>query len=118
MPIENSHAINIIELVGGLPLALDQAGAYVFTVEGSFAEYEELLRTKYTEHMFENKDPKGNTVFATTRHTTNTVWRLSFDALPQDAAKLLMLCSFIGNRSIQREMLYRGRGEVNWMKSL
>jgi len=91
--------------LGYLPLALDQAGAYIHTAQYSLDQYLKEYQTNASYLL--NKGWKGGkqdrSVFAT--------WEISFNAIqhksPQ-AAKLLLICGCLNNEDISEELLKRG----------
>ena len=89
--------------MGYLPLALDQAGAYIHMQQYSFRRY-----LKQNASYLLSKEWKGGnhdrSVFAT--------WEISFNAIDKEnpkAAGLLLVCGFLDNEDICEEFLHRGR---------
>jgi tetratricopeptide (TPR) repeat protein/transcriptional regulator with XRE-family HTH domain len=94
----------IAELLGGLPLALEQAGAYVDVNGRDLASYAELLRTRLVELMGEGK-PAGYP------HALATTWSLSFERVEDEsraAADLLRLCSVVAADDLPATALAAG----------
>jgi tetratricopeptide (TPR) repeat protein/nucleoside phosphorylase len=93
----------IVTLLGGFPLALDQAGAYLEETGCSLAEYLTQLQQK----AFALLQRRG----ATSReHPASLVatWSLSFEKIEQAdplAADLLRFCAFLAPDSIPQELL-------------
>jgi tetratricopeptide (TPR) repeat protein len=81
----------IAEALGGLPLALDQAAAYLIENHWrSLAEYAQLLQSRMAELMREGKPEEYSLPVTTT-------WELSFQRIEEEqpaAADLLRLCAF------------------------
>ncbi|RPB28754.1 hypothetical protein L211DRAFT_818649 [Terfezia boudieri ATCC MYA-4762] len=105
IPSEQTTSITIAEELGYLPLALDQAGAYIHMAQYSLGQYLEDYRTNATYLL--SKGWKGGkqdrSVFAT--------WEISFNTIQQKspkAAKLLSICGFLNNEDISEELLKRG----------
>src|SRR5258706_15679357 len=103
--IEQRAAGNIAEKLGYLPLALDQAGAYIHMQQYSFSRY--LERYESNASYLLSKRLKGGkhdrSVFAT--------WEISFNAIEKanpKAAELLLVCGFFHNEDICEEFLRRG----------
>jgi hypothetical protein len=121
--LERHYAKQIVELLGELPLALDQAGAYIFSTDSSFKSYY-VDQLKENPRDFKPKFWEGGVVSRDTKmptsHKINTVWRVSFDALNDDAKNLLRILSFIGNDDIPQEMIKRNTDKkmLSWLKGM
>ncbi|HEY1351080.1 MAG TPA: FxSxx-COOH system tetratricopeptide repeat protein [Ktedonobacteraceae bacterium] len=92
--------------MGGLPLALDQAGAYIQTCRCSLADYLELYRY-HRRVLLQRRGAESpehpDAVTAT--------WALSFQRVAQQdagAAELLRLCAFLSPDAIPEELLSGG----------
>lgn len=91
-----------------MPLAIDQAGAYLHTMQKQLASYLPLLHHTHIKETLSRKPPSSvwhyeESVFST--------WELSFQEIQgkhPKAAELLTLCSFLSNGEIQPDMLERG----------
>lgn len=99
----------VTKRLGGLPIAIVQAGAYVGTRKVPFQKYattfdrclEKLLREK-----------PENLTWGYGDETVFTTWEVSFEAVREKnekAAELLSLCSFLSNENIDEDMLCRGK---------
>lgn len=91
----------VAEALGGLPLALAQAAAYVEVSGRDLASYAELLRTRLVELMGETPPEDYPSTVATT-------WRLSFERLEHAcpaAVALLRLCAFLAPDDIPISVL-------------
>lgn len=95
--IERTHAVTIIERVGALPLALDQAGSYISSLQITYDEYIILLDAQFSE-MASRRPAKA--VWGYRTDTVFTTWEISFKALGSAAQELLMLCAFLDNEDI------------------
>ena len=99
----------IAEAVGGLPLALEQAAAYLIENEWrSLADYAQLLRTRMAELLREGKPEDYPLPVAST-------WDLSFRRLEQEqpaAADLLRLCAFLAPDDIPITVLRAAAREL------
>ena len=111
---EREAAIQIIEALGCLPLALEQAGAYIWTKKQRFAIYlveyrkraKELLRDSPPKFGEYNRDPETSAY-----HTVWTTWDLNFAAVKREseaAAELLTFSAFLANAPIPCELLIKG----------
>lgn len=93
-----------------LPLALDQAGAYIEEVGCSLSAYLELYRT----HRKELLQRRG---YASSAHPepVGTTWSLSFEKIEQvnpAAADLLRLCAFLEPDAIPEELISEGSAHL------
>jgi tetratricopeptide (TPR) repeat protein len=94
--------------LGYLPLALEQAGAYVGKqgLGFSFADYLELYAK--AEHELLAKPARGSTEYPAAVYTT---WRTTVDKLPADARTMLRLSAFLAPAPIPFRMFVEGRAE-------
>ena len=102
---EQAAASTIVQELGYLPLALDQAGAYIYMAQYSLGRYLKQYQTNASYLL--SKGWRGGkqdrSVFAT--------WEISFNAIQQkrpEAANLLLICGFLNNEDICEELLKRG----------
>jgi Tetratricopeptide repeat len=94
--------------LGGLPLALEQAGAYIQASGGSLARYLALFRKRRPE-MLARGEPTGYS------QTVATTWRLAFEDVQQAApvaAGLLRLLAFCAPEAIPLRRLLQPRPEL------
>lgn len=103
-------AIWISQELGQLPLALDQAGAYIEETAISPEEFISL----YRKHRYTILNRRGH---ANTGHLTTvaTTWLLSFEAVEQRnavAADLLRLCAYLASENIPEEIITRGAAHL------
>jgi hypothetical protein len=99
----------LAELLGYLPLALAQAGAYVQATRRSLAWYFELLQTRSSELL------DRGTASTDYRWTVATTWQLAFLQVQEAsavAADLLNLCAFLAPENITRTLLSGGAEHV------
>jgi tetratricopeptide (TPR) repeat protein len=90
----------LAEALGDLPLALEQAAAYLDETASSPNEYLDLLSERARE-LFALGQP------ATTAHTIATTWAVSLQRLRQQAPAaedLLVLCAFLAADDIPRSL--------------
>jgi tetratricopeptide (TPR) repeat protein len=92
--------------LGGLPLALDQAGAYIEETECSLLDYQQRFQTRRA-HLLQRRGgkvpdhPEG----------VATTWSLSFEKIEEknpDAADLLKLCAYLAPDAIPENILLQG----------
>jgi tetratricopeptide (TPR) repeat protein len=100
------QAEELSKALDGLPLALDQAGAYILEAPSSLAEYLELY--KNSPHKLLSM--RGDHIYDHPESVTCT-FRMSFDrvaAINSAAADLLRLCAFLDADTIPKEIFQRG----------
>ncbi|KAL7268612.1 hypothetical protein RUND412_008760 [Rhizina undulata] len=109
---ELREAREIVKMLGELPLALDQAGAYISSLETLFSAYRNKLR-QGLKVVFDTEldDPS----LPSHKASVLTTWELSYQELPEDARQLLELCAFLGNEDIPEELFRRGKSGVSWI---
>lgn len=95
--------------LGGLPLALDQAGAYIQETECSLSAYLDRYKARRAELLgyrgASNSDHP---------HSVATTFSLSFERIKmanETAADLLRACAFLHPDAIPEEFFTRGAGE-------
>ncbi|WP_126579944.1 FxSxx-COOH system tetratricopeptide repeat protein [Tengunoibacter tsumagoiensis] len=96
-------AILISQELGGLPLALEQAGAYIIATGMSVQEYHELYQT-HRKFLLARHEPLVNDH----PEAVATTWSLSFKRIQQKnpaAADLLRLCAYLAPDAIAEEIL-------------
>jgi tetratricopeptide (TPR) repeat protein len=101
-----AKAREICEELGGLPLALDQAGAFIENAQCSLQHYQELYRAHRT-HLLKQR---GDLVMDHPAPVAAT-WSLSFEKVEQRspvAADLLRFCAFLHPDAIPVELITKG----------
>ena len=103
-PEENqAQARQIVAEMDGLPLALDQAGAYIEETRCGLSQYHDLYATRRKELLLR----RGR--FAIEHpDSVSTTWSLSFQKIEQEnpaAADLLRLLTFLDPEAIPEEMI-------------
>jgi tetratricopeptide (TPR) repeat protein len=100
----------VVETLDGLPLALDQAGAYIEETGCSLTDYLELYQTHRDRLLHRRgRDPVGHL------EAVAMTWSLSFERVKQAnlaAAELLQTCAFFHPDSISETMLIAGASEL------
>jgi hypothetical protein len=84
--------------LGYLPLAIDQAGSYIFAQQIELSAYLPRLTDNFKK--VSSRKPKGNWPYGKTLFTT---WELSLEAIEKQnpaAVKVLTLCAFLGPETI------------------
>lgn len=104
-------AEQIADLLGGLPLALDQVGAYIEENQCSLADYLAL----YQKRAIDLLKRRGRVYPLSYPHAVATTWSMSFVRIEQlhpGAADLLRLCAFLHPNSIPEAMLLAGKVDL------
>lgn len=105
---EQEQARQISEELGGLPLALDQAGAYLRATRASLATYQQLYRQRRADLLRQRRSQEHPAAVATT-------WNISFErveAVNPAAAELLRFCAFLAPDAIPEELLSKGAAHL------
>lgn len=100
--VDADAACAVAEALGRLPLALEQAAAYMEVSGRDLAGYADLLRSRLFELMQEGR-PHGYP------HTVATTWRLALDRLEEEVragTALLRLCAFLAPDDIPVGVLH------------
>jgi hypothetical protein len=95
----------IVELLGCLPLAVDQGGAFIRSRHKTLTDYHRL----YEEHQHEVLQVKPK--LGDYDKTVLTAWEINFEQVERDskeASNLLLLFCFLDASGISETMLYRG----------
>jgi tetratricopeptide (TPR) repeat protein len=91
--------------LGDLPLALEQAGAYIETTGIALTEYQELFQSRRKELWVDESHPPDYP------DSVATTWSLSMEQVSQEtqaATGLLNLCAFLAPDDIPLELLSGG----------
>jgi nucleoside phosphorylase/tetratricopeptide (TPR) repeat protein len=109
-PEEKAAADELANELGDLPLALEQAGAYIEECGDTIGHYLELFRTRRQELLKRGKLSQDYP------DTVATTWELSFQkaqaASPEAAADLLNLCAFLAPDDIPKKLLEQGAAHL------
>jgi TIR domain len=95
---------NLAEALGDLPLALEQAAAYISKSGMPFSHYLEMFQ-KHRKKILELGEPTAYP------DTVATAWEISFRKVQKDSppgADLLKLCSFLAPDEIPKSLLLGG----------
>ena len=102
----NSEALKIVEELGFLALAIEQAAAYIREASKNIFNF---LGEYYCHRKVLSRRPRGNWAY---QHVIATTWSLSFKIVKErntDAAQLLNLFAFLNPDEILIEFLDAGR---------
>src|SRR5579864_1500598 len=100
----------LVEELDGLPLALDQVGAYLEEIDCSLADYLALYQQRRTALL-----KRQSMVSTDYPHTVASTWSLSFEQAEQAdpaAAELLRLCAYLAPDAIPEEIITEGATEL------
>jgi hypothetical protein len=103
-------ALAIAQELGGLPLALDQAGAYIEETQCSLSNYLQLYRSKRADLL----KARGGLVLDHPEPVATT-WSLSFAQVQERsavAADLLRVCAFLHPDAIPEEIITEGAAKL------
>lgn len=106
-PQDHEVARQISQELGGLPLALDQAGAYIAAAGVNLADYLHLYQMRRSELLKQRRNHDHPQSVATT-------WNISFEhvgAANPAAAELLSFCAFLAPDPIPEEIFVTGANE-------
>lgn len=106
-----SQARTIAHTLGGLPLALDQAGAYIEETACGLASYYTLYQTQRKALLHW----RGDLASADYPASVATTWSLSFEKLHHTntaAAELLQFFAFLAPDGIPEEVISQGASEL------
>ena len=113
-PADLALSREITEELGGLPLALDQAGAYLEETQCGLARYLQLYRTRRATLL-----QRRGGVILDHPEPVATTWSLSFEKVEQRspaAADLLRLCAFLHYDAIPEEIITQGAPRLgSWL---
>ena len=102
---DRQAARDLAEILGGLPLALEQAAAYMLAVGNTLADYLILFRQRRAE-LLARGEPTGYD------KTVASAWALAFDRLQQtepDAVGLLRLIAYYAPEAVPLRLLLEPR---------
>jgi tetratricopeptide (TPR) repeat protein len=115
-PLDNVSATvrtaaeQLVSELDGLPLALDQAGAYMEDTGTSLSEYLSLYRRYHLALLRQQSSMPSDYP-----HTVASTWALSFQQVEEQdaaAADLLRLCAYLHPDAIAEEILTEGAAEL------
>ena len=104
--IEATAADQLAQELGYLPLALEQAGAYILAKKLSFGKYLAAYRQRRLQLLERQKPLVGNYP-----NSVATTWSINMEAVEQTtpaAAELLRFSAFLASENIPYELLERG----------
>ena len=105
---DHKEAVVLSRLLDGLPLALDQAAAYMKETLCSLSSYRQLYHRSHKE-LLERKSMYKN-LYSDYDESVATTWIISFNQIQQFAAAydLLCFCSFLQADAMPENLLIEG----------
>ena len=103
---ERMQARNLVQEMGGLPLALDQAGAYLDATGMSLEEYQRIYKQHRRMLLQERRSRVSDHPLPVA-----TTWSLSFQKMEEKnaaAADLLRLCAYLAADAIPEAIITKG----------
>lgn len=113
---EKDDARELVKTLGYLPLALAQAGAYIYQNNLPIAAYLHLYKNYEIELLEDKTLPKGSDVLPVA-----VTWNISLDAIAKEAlligpsplaVEFLVICSYLSPDKISRKVL------LSWLKGI
>ena len=109
-PEDHAYAQEIVAVLGGVPLALDQAGAYIEETGCSLAEYLERFKQREIALLKRRGEIRRD-------HPDSvvTTWSLCFEEIEHSdlaAADLLRFCAFLAPDAIPQELITANAAEL------
>ena len=105
---EHAVAKEIVSIMGGLPLALDQAGAYIESTRCSLSDYLTLLRSSHLR-LLNERDTHANHL------SVMKSFELIFERLEQNspsATALLTVCAYLSPEAIPETFFIEGASSL------
>jgi tetratricopeptide (TPR) repeat protein len=105
---DEASAVAVAEFLGDLPLALEEAAAYIEETRIDLVEYLRLARER-TAELFGLDQPSGD------EQRVATTWSVSLDSIRLEAPaaeELLDLCAFLAPDDIPRELPRHDPGQL------
>jgi len=109
-PEDHTQAERIVELLDGLPLALDQAGAYIEATRCGLSNYFALYQSYHAELLKQ----RGNNI-PNHPDSVTTTFLLSFEKIRKAnraSAELLRSCAFLHPDDIPEEIMIEGSSRL------
>ncbi|KAF3914388.1 hypothetical protein ABW21_db0202188 [Orbilia brochopaga] len=106
-PEDNMLAADLVEQLGGLPLAIAQISGYINQQRYSLKEFLPLYR-KNTAKVHQKRVGKSSY-----DQTISTVWDADFERLPDEATTLCNLLAFLDSEMIRDSMLLEGGPSIS-----
>jgi tetratricopeptide (TPR) repeat protein len=119
VPLEGQAAVELAQELGCLPLALEQAGAFIAVHDSRFSDYLAECRTSLLTVLGEQGPVAGGLAEEGSeirqRATVRTTWERSFRAVREQSpatAELLLACAFFDADYIPEDLLIAASSEL------
>lgn len=109
-PAQHKAAAQLAERLGYLPLALEQAGAFLTAKKARFQDYLTSYGKRHLELLKESRPVTGNYP-----ESVATTWAINFrevEKLSEAASDLLRMSAFLSPDSIPLELIAEGKAEL------
>ena len=110
----DTAAEKLVEQLGGLPLALEQAGAFIKSLACTIPQYLEMYDSQRLRLLNKRKAMPVSEYDSPERLAVRTTWQLNFEHIQQSvdvgntASKFLYASAFLNANEIQREIINVG----------
>ena len=111
-------AEKLVQRLGGLPLALEQAGAYIKSLHCTISQYLELYDKQNLRLLNRQKAIPASVYESPERLAVPTTWQLNFEHIKQTvddgkaAVRFLHACAFLNPNEIQKDIINVGEPPV------
>ena len=113
-----TEAEKLVQQLGGLPLALEQAGAYIKSLSCTIPEYLEQYNLQRLRLLNRQKTTPVTVYESTERLAVRTTWHLNFEHIKKAvdngnaACKFLYASAFLNANEIQKDIINIGKPPV------
>ena len=114
----STEAACLVATLGGLPLALEQACAYIRNLSCSLSDYLEQYKKCSLELLDEQDASSASLNQSPERLAVSTTWLLNFDYISQSkkgnlAVRFLHACAFFNLTEIQQDLINPGKPPID-----
>ena len=114
----SSEATSLVATLGGLPLALEQACAYIRNLSCSMSDYLEQYEKCSLELLDEQDASSASLNQSQERLAVRTTWLLNFEYIKQSkngnlAVRFLYACAFFNPTGIQQDLINPGKPPID-----
>ena len=113
----NIAAENLVEELGGLPLALEQAGACIKALHCSLSEYLEEYKVKHLQLLNSQKAKPASLSQSPERMAVHTTWSLNISHIKENpngmsAIRLMNAYAFVNPAELEQELVNVGEPPI------
>jgi parallel beta-helix repeat protein len=111
-------AVKLVQQLGGLPLALEQAGAYIKSLPCTISQYLELYDKQHVRLLNRQKATSVSVYDSPERLAVRTTWHLNFEHIKQTvddgkaASRFLYASAFLNPNEIQKDIINIGEPPI------